>query len=110
MPKLILPNGTVIESDNANDFLPFVEKKAKPIDSEEPRIKRRYTKRVGTKIKWTGEEIELLAQNLSRPISELMRMLPARTSKAIYTTKSQLQNNHLPHSKQKVYTDFLNHR
>jgi hypothetical protein len=111
MPKLILPNGAIIESDNANDFLPFVEKKAKAVTNDgEPKHKRRYTKsRIGH-AKWSGEEIDLVAQNLNRTTAELMRMMPGRTSKAIEAIKYQLRHNRLSAGKAKVYAAFLGDR
>jgi hypothetical protein len=110
MPKLILPNGAIIESDDTKDFLPFIEKQPKPVIEGEPTTKRKYSKsRIGH-ARWTGEEIEAVAQNLSRTTSELMRMMPGRTSKAIEALKYQLRHNKLSAGKAKVYSDYLNHR
>jgi hypothetical protein len=106
--RLILPNGAIIESDNVNDFLPFVERKAKAADPVASEKRKKYARRVG-RTTWSGQEIETVAQNLNRPYRELLRMLPGRTISALSTMKWQLKNNKLSKSKEKIYTDYLNH-
>lgn len=113
--KLILPTGEIIESDNPDNLIGFLGKRPKYVPgiaalTEAPRVKRKYTKSKLAHSRWTGQEIETVAQNLNRTTAELMRMLPTRTSKAIYSIKGQLRHNRLTKAKSKVYTDFLNGR
>ena len=124
MYRIKLNNGVTVETNDMTEVIsiaqaldrtisifPGTMKKMEEVIQEETRQKRVYRKRATRKTggwkKWKGEEIDLIANNITKSPRELKQVLVGRSFQAIRGIQYQLKTCKLSAGRQKTYDKFL---
>lgn len=122
MYKVTLKNGVTVECNDAHEALALgqsldnqisiypktIETKKMSLEDAivQSQVKRKYHKK-GSHSQWTGEEINIVAENLNLTCRKLAKMIPGRTPGAIGNIKWALKSNRLDGKRFKNYEKWL---
>lgn len=105
--KLIMDNkafeGT---ADEMLTLLKGFNKAPVPASNEPMRVKREYNKK-RKHVKWTGVELDIIANNMNMPLAKLGKLLPRRTKSAINTVRWEFRHNRLSKARTVIYSAYL---
>jgi len=105
--KITMKNGTVIDCDSSEikNLVPFLKGKIKETASSTELPPKKHKKHQIWR-PWTGEELNIIANNLALKQREVSSKLPLRTTGAVGNIMWAMRNGRLDKGKQRTLDNY----